>query len=1485
MALWTPSELSSLIVKFDATDENSLDLAAEEHTQGGYLVNSWTDTISGNSPANTGNSRPRYTTQGGRPCVYFERYTTDTLSDSLNDTSPSANLLSGNHTIFIVANRDRMVSPAQYDRVLSLTSQDVNQGWTFSFHADSDTARLSVGTGAANSSFNIGLIDATVGGIICARFGSTTTTFYDGKTGGTTASLPNYGATPELSMALYPGPVSLKGGIFEVLIFNEALSLPNRQLVEGYLAHKWGTNASLDSNHPYYSTAPSLPWGHWTFDSANLNWSDTGTEIKDISGNNRHLPALNMSAANERTGKIGDKAIYLNGTNNDVYKLNLTGVPGSKSLSIAFWWKRPTGVGFSSTQVLSAFYRANSSTPIVDIAFDAGKLRFNHRNNTTVNPTDTIAGTTRFPEEEWHHVVLTTSSTHITGYYDGAQILQGDITSATEIVDFNIFTIGGRYSSGSFSNRMAGVWDDVRVYPYTLTSDEVAALYAYTGEPAGEDQLAAGSITATTAFEADATVLLSGFASGEIDSTVSLAATGLVEHQATSSITATATFAADATVEAYTTETRLHWDDYETMPAGQSIRDRTPLIGSTVTAYRDDIVGDGLGNIKWSGLGYEGEVFFTQLANTTQNQQNQGTRIVYNDGGEDVEVGLVIRGNNDDPGRFTYLATYRPRLNGGTVRFYYIPSNYTPAQIGSDIIHSTTLGEDITFAFACVDGNHFYIVINDTVVLDTTDTQQTPGSSYLKQGVRIANVGGGTTYQALRIRQREVFDFIELPSGGEDVFAAGPISSTATFEADGLVEHQAIGSITSTATFEATSTIEDIEYAIGSITSTATIEATGSIEGIEYAIGSIAATTDFTSNGLVEHQAAAALQITSNFEAAAFDEPPLENQLWYDTFDTLPNGTNLQGWQATVGGTFVAATGTVGDGAGNVKWISRNSDSGAIKSSLSSGNTNHAVRVVFNDGGGNVPLILFIRDSQSTPGPRYGYGASYSPRDSGGVLSVYKNTGYNFIKIADDIIYPTPLGEDFELALEGDGTTIRVYLNGMLFFTVLDQTDYSTNLRQGMSFHYDGTNAYQNARVRSYEVVDKIGEFTLPPVDVFGAGSSAISSDITAEASIDAFAIGSITATITIEATGTIEGIEYASGSIASNTTFEADGSVEHQADGAITATTIIEADGTIEGIEYATSSITATTDFTSDGLVEHQATGSIASTVTLEASGSLDILSSGSIATTADFSATATIEGTEYATGSIASTTIFEATSLVERQAIGLVEITSDFMSAPSLNVGATGLVSINSEISAVGSLLGEVFAEATATFNIDFTAEWIQEVSVFAEGTADITFGAQARGYRKRGKIVPVTQPLGTVVKQTAPQVLQFVIGSAADITNEMKTDSVHAYQVQLPANHRLVVSASQSLRRKNSELSTQIWISDKPYGMTVPRGWRNLNTISLLSRPTILNIVAKGSKNFIKDNSTIVLPAGTYYINIQNKSGKPSYYNFGLSTHNFT
>jgi hypothetical protein len=47
-----------------------------------------------------------------------------------------------------------------------------------------------------------------------------------------------------------------QGDIYEIIIYNYALVLKDQQLIQGYLAWKWGLQANLPASHPYRSAPP-----------------------------------------------------------------------------------------------------------------------------------------------------------------------------------------------------------------------------------------------------------------------------------------------------------------------------------------------------------------------------------------------------------------------------------------------------------------------------------------------------------------------------------------------------------------------------------------------------------------------------------------------------------------------------------------------------------------------------------------------------------------------------------------------------------------------------------------------------------------------------------------------------------------------------------------------------------------------------------------------------------------------------------------------------------------------------------------------------------------------------------------------------------------------------------------------------------------------------------------------------------------------------
>jgi hypothetical protein len=53
-------------------------------------------------------------------------------------------------------------------------------------------------------------------------------------------------------------PNSWRGSVGEIIQVSGDLTVENRQRVEGYLAHKWGLEASLPADHPFRNAPPFI---------------------------------------------------------------------------------------------------------------------------------------------------------------------------------------------------------------------------------------------------------------------------------------------------------------------------------------------------------------------------------------------------------------------------------------------------------------------------------------------------------------------------------------------------------------------------------------------------------------------------------------------------------------------------------------------------------------------------------------------------------------------------------------------------------------------------------------------------------------------------------------------------------------------------------------------------------------------------------------------------------------------------------------------------------------------------------------------------------------------------------------------------------------------------------------------------------------------------------------------------------------------------
>ena len=91
--------------------------------------------------------------------------------------------------------------------------------------------------------------------------GNTESYFMNGSNMGSTTTSTTFGASTSIYIGArqlggFTGTYSITGKISELIIYNSAIRLNQRQNIEGYLAWKWGLQSSLPITHPFYSAPP-----------------------------------------------------------------------------------------------------------------------------------------------------------------------------------------------------------------------------------------------------------------------------------------------------------------------------------------------------------------------------------------------------------------------------------------------------------------------------------------------------------------------------------------------------------------------------------------------------------------------------------------------------------------------------------------------------------------------------------------------------------------------------------------------------------------------------------------------------------------------------------------------------------------------------------------------------------------------------------------------------------------------------------------------------------------------------------------------------------------------------------------------------------------------------------------------------------------------------------------------------------------------------
>ena len=295
----------------------------------------------------------------------------------------------------------------------------------------------------------------------------------------------------------------MNGYIAEIAVFNNSLSDSYRQIVEGYLSWKWGLQANLPTNHPYYSSEPGtilpspltvLPTpllyfpfsidilnyasgtgvSFWnTFDQTNAVQSSYGTGTITINTTNKWISTSGGSL--QKTA--GNACLY--GPSNYVVPTNQNGY------TISFWCYLPSSTNNSAANTSIIFSLFNSLASPVATSRNNGSAKntcWNYNNWSNSGGIPYILGNgyniggnynPAVPNNAWIHVVFSLSTTGVTKFYF-CPLTQRQFPLAGYLGTSIVFTVTGQtYSSVSGINdlRIFGVgYSGAAQAPYAKTT-------------------------------------------------------------------------------------------------------------------------------------------------------------------------------------------------------------------------------------------------------------------------------------------------------------------------------------------------------------------------------------------------------------------------------------------------------------------------------------------------------------------------------------------------------------------------------------------------------------------------------------------------------------------------------------------------------------------------------------------------------------------------------------------------------------------------------------------------------------------------------------------------------------------------------------------------------------------------------------------------------------------------------------------------------
>ena len=267
------------------------------------------------------------------------------------------------------------------------------------------------------------------------------------------------------------------GGILDdIRFYSDALTAT--QVADLYRA----TSAKEISNANHRESLTNGLVGYWTMDGRDIKWGDTGTEVKDISGNNNHGAVSGLTVASVTPGKLG-QGLQFNGTSDyvsipDTDSLSFTNGSGTDlpySISVWVYMRDIT----QTAGMVSKWLSGDHCEYLLFI--DSGTLRIQNYSWYSDPMIGRSVSLSASNQNKWIHITATYTGSETNAglalFVDGVRV---DTTNTgwgtytgTQNSDVPV-RIGAFDGAANFLN---GKIDDVRIYNRALSANEVADLY------------------------------------------------------------------------------------------------------------------------------------------------------------------------------------------------------------------------------------------------------------------------------------------------------------------------------------------------------------------------------------------------------------------------------------------------------------------------------------------------------------------------------------------------------------------------------------------------------------------------------------------------------------------------------------------------------------------------------------------------------------------------------------------------------------------------------------------------------------------------------------------------------------------------------------------------------------------------------------------------------------------------------------------------